>query len=94
VIHPRRLSKEVLEEQAAHLGRLARLLEAEIEELRALLRRMEGLGGEQLEVVRRDFARQRRRALRARWYLEVQREAVGFRSHRDLDRCYPIPAAR
>jgi hypothetical protein len=32
-----------------------------------------------------------KRAMRYRWYLEVQREAVGIRSHRVIDSVYPIP---
>ena len=33
----------------------------------------------------------RKQARRYRWYLEVQREALGLVRHDDLDRFYPIP---
>ena len=33
----------------------------------------------------------RRRAIRYRWYLEVQREALGLRHHHLLDEFYSIP---
>ena len=41
---------------------------------------------------REDFSRARAEALRHRWYLEVQREALGIRNHRRLDEFYPMPA--
>jgi hypothetical protein len=31
-------------------------------------------------------------AVTYRWYLEVQREALGLRQHHRLDEFYPIPA--
>ncbi len=33
----------------------------------------------------------RRQARRYRWYLEIQREAIGLRRHELLDELYPIP---
>jgi hypothetical protein len=35
----------------------------------------------------------RRRAVRYRWYLEVQREALGLRDHHRLDEFYLVPGA-
>jgi hypothetical protein len=29
--------------------------------------------------------------MKYRWYLEVQREAIGLRQHQHLDEFYPIP---
>lgn len=46
-----------------------------------------------LQEALRDMARVRAEAVRYRWYLEVQREALGIRNHRSLDEFYPMPPA-
>ncbi|MEW6368215.1 MAG: hypothetical protein AB1714_26600 [Acidobacteriota bacterium] len=86
-----RTEQDLLREKAAVLarigGRLARLLR-ELDEIR-----------EQLESVPREgrpplvaaFNEVREEAERYRWYLMVQREAVGFRRHASLNEEYPIP---
>ena len=33
----------------------------------------------------------RQQAVKYRWYMEVQREAIGLRHHQRLDEFYPIP---
>ena len=38
-----------------------------------------------------EYREVRQRALRYRWYLEVQREALGLRRHDVLDEFYKIP---
>ncbi len=40
------------------------------------------------------FEQARARALQARWELAVQREALGLRSHEEIDARYPIPGKR
>ena len=40
---------------------------------------------------RAEYSVVRRAALQLRHNLIVQREAMGFRNQRDLDRCYPVP---
>jgi hypothetical protein len=72
------LLRELNEERAAALLRISRKLESLIEQLR----RTTDL--ESFRAVRAD-------ALRYRWYLEVQREALGLRRHERLDEFYPIP---
>jgi uncharacterized protein DUF6665 len=72
------LEGEILAEKASALGRIARHLERCI------------------AALEREPSPERRRLLRAEakryyWYLVVQREALGFRNHRDLELFYPIP---
>ena len=72
------LLKELNEERAAALSRISRTLESLLAQL----------------TVERDpdkHAELRRRAVKYRWYLEVQREALGMRDHRLLDEFYRIP---
>jgi hypothetical protein len=84
---------ELRAEAASALGRLGRTLEATLGELRVLRNQMRSKLREQ------DSLRERHAALLARarlyrYFLEVQREAMGLRDHRDLDRHYPLPEDR
>ena len=74
------LLRELNEERAAALLRISRKLESLIDQLHATT---------DLET----FRAVRTEALRYRWYLEVQREALGLRRHETLDEFYPIPDA-
>jgi hypothetical protein len=74
------LLRELNEERAAALLRISKKLESLIEQLHA---------ASSLE----SFQAVRAEALRYRWYLEVQREALGLRRHEVLDEFYPIPDA-
>ena len=40
-----------------------------------------------------EYETNRLRAVEQRWYLEVQREAMGLRKHTDLDQFFPLPPA-
>jgi CHAD domain-containing protein len=76
-----RVLAELNEERIAALTRISRRLQALIDELRAT----------------EDPTAQRRlraEAKRYRWYLEVQREALGIRTHANLDEFYAIPEPR
>lgn len=82
---------ELARERAAALTRIAGTLET-------LLDRLNALGAELRERPDADrasrlaaYAALRSDAVRYRWYLEVQREALGLRRHDPLDRLYPIP---
>jgi hypothetical protein len=77
---------EIAAEKVAALSRIAGTLEALIAELH----RIAGTLGSGNDAARR-HQEVRRQALRYRWYLEVQREAIGITRHDDLDRIYPIP---
>jgi hypothetical protein len=75
-----RLLAELNEERVATLTRISRRLQSLIAELRATDDPTE-------------HKRLRAEARRYRWYLEVQREALGIRHHATLDEFYAIPDA-
>jgi hypothetical protein len=74
-----RLLGELNEERIAGLTRISRKLESLLDQLQATTDKAE-------------HARLRAEARRYRWYLEVQREAMGIRHHARLDEFYAIPA--
>ena len=76
--------RELNEERVAALTRISRTLESLVEQLQTLAQDSTNRGTEQYE-------RLRARAKLYRWFLEVQREALGLRDHRLLDRFYRIP---
>ncbi len=85
------LLRELQEERAAALARISRRLERLIEQLQAT---REQIAHGRDEDRARDLAAYRdlhKQALKYRWYLEVQREAIGLRQHQRIDEFYPIP---
>lgn len=89
------LETELVREMAAALGRAE-------DKVNAGLLRLE-LAGRALEDARTpaertrcadEFESARMAALRARWELLVQREAVGIRRNQVLEELYPIPSRR
>jgi len=85
-----RLEKELVAERASALARIA----ATLEDLLQALARLEPPPAHDPAAVaehRRHHAALREKALRYRWYLEVQRESVGITRHEGLDALYPIP---
>jgi hypothetical protein len=86
-----RLERELMEERAATLRRIGQTLESLIEELRTLQQRIGKVhwSSRSPDVAR--YRELRRRALQYRWYLEVQREALGLRDHSVLDEFYRVP---
>jgi hypothetical protein len=70
-------------------GRLGELV-AELERRRARWAAQEEPPGASERLA---FRALRDEARHFRWYLEVQREAVGVRRHARLDELYPIPAS-
>lgn len=85
------LLKELQEERAAALARISRRLERLLDQLKAT---REQIAHERGEDRARDVAAYRelhKQAVKYRWYLEVQREALGLRHHPSLDEFYPIP---
>ena len=77
----------------AALSRISRTLEgliADLLERRERIRSLEGAARAD-EVAR--YREVHGRARQYRWYLEVQREALGLRPHRSVDEFYRIPAA-
>jgi hypothetical protein len=90
-----RLDKEIVQEKAAALGRAGERLEAALASARAT--------GEALDAERdptqrvallREYEVARRRVASARLMLVIQREAIGLRHHRDVDRQFPEPPRR
>ena len=86
------LLRELNEERAAALLRISRTLDALIAQLRATRERLAHVQGDDRPREIAAYQELRREALRYRWYLEVQREALGLLQHHRLDEFYPIPA--
>ena len=85
------LLRELQEERAAALARISRRLERLLDQLQAT---REQIARDRDEDRARDIAAYRelhKEAVKYRWYLEVQREAIGLRQHQHLDEFYRIP---
>jgi hypothetical protein len=88
-----RIELELTEERAAALRRISQTLESLIEQLQTLRGQIgDGHWSNQSADVAR-YRELRRRAVRYRWYLEVQREALGLHPDHRLDEFYRIPDA-
>ncbi len=86
------LLRELNEERAAALLRISRTLESLILQLRAARERVHAATGPDREREVAAWHSLRERAVKYRWYLEVQREALGMRRHEVLDEFYEVPA--
>jgi hypothetical protein len=90
-----RTEKEIVQEKAATLGRAGERLDAALASARALA---EALDGEPDPIRRaallQEYETARRRAATARLMLVIQREAIGLRHHRDVERQFPEPPRR
>ena len=85
------LLRELQEERAAALARISRRLERLLDQLQST---REQIARGRDEDRARNIAAYRelhREAVKYRWYLEVQREAIGLRQHQHLDEFYRIP---
>ncbi len=85
------LLRELNEERAAALSRISRTLESLIAQLHQARDRVATASAEERERAIDAFHQLRARAVEYRWYLEVQREAIGMRHHHNLDDFYRIP---
>src|SRR5262245_29818997 len=83
--------RQLNEERAAALTRISRTLESIIEQLRTLHDRIRTASGNVSSADAAEYERVRTRAMQYRWYLEVQREALGLYHHGFLDRFYAVP---
>ncbi len=91
-----RLTRELTEERAAALLRISRTLESLVTQLHESRTRLVTEAETDPTTRARELAAYedlRRQALKYRWYLEVQREALGLHHHHRLDEFYRIPAA-
>lgn len=86
-----RIERELTEERAAALLRISGTLESLIGQLNEARDRLHTLAGTERQRQVSIYDDLRRRAVKYRWYLEVQREALGLRHHHRLDEFYPIP---
>lgn len=98
-----RVQAEIEKEKAEALGRAGGRLEGAIRALRLIRDEVEALEsgratpadpvgpGEAAGRRRAEYAALRRQARQYHHFLIVQREAVGFRRHGDVDRLYPVP---
>jgi len=87
-----RVEAELRAEKAAALGRIAGVLEGILAELRQRREDFGRLPHDERPPAAEAFDALRERARLYRWYLVVQREALGLFRHEDVDRHYPSPA--
>ena len=86
-----RIELELMEERAAALRRISQTLESLLEQLQTLRAHIGEVHWSNPSPELAQYRELRRRAVRYRWYLEVQREAIGLRQHQHLDEFYRIP---
>lgn len=87
-----RIELELMEERAAALRRISQTLESLIAQLQELRSRIGEVHWSNPSADVASYRDLRRRAVRYRWYLEVQRESLGLHPDHRLDEFYPIPA--
>jgi hypothetical protein len=87
----KRLLKELQEERAAALARISRRLERLLAQLTTTREQIAHGCEEDRPREMSAYRTLHKEALKYRWYLEVQREAIGLRNHARLDEFYPIP---
>jgi hypothetical protein len=85
------LLNELKEEKVAALRRISGTLESLIRQLQLSRDRIRRATGAEREREMAVWQALRERAIKYRWYLEVQREAVGVRRHDVLDEFYQLP---
>lgn len=86
------LEKEIASEIAYSLGKSGRLLRAALEALTAIEAEYQrSTDPERRRQLRKAHESQRQEASRRLRYLQIQREALGFRGHHEIARLYPIP---
>lgn len=88
------IEAEVRKERASALGRVGGILEALIDEAEALKTRWAAAPERERPALEAAFTQVVERARTYRWYLEVQREAMGLHQHQEVERQYPIPRLR
>lgn len=86
-----KLEEELLREKAAVLARIAGTLEELLTRLSVMRAGLGDLAGEERARQIGTYAALRAQSELYRWYLEVQREALGLRRHHVLDELDPIP---
>ena len=85
------LLRELQEERVSALRRISSTLDSLIRQLHASRERIRESSGLDREREVAAWRELRAHALKYRWYLEVQREALGIRQHDVLDEFYKVP---
>lgn len=86
------LLAQLNEERAAALARISRTLESLLTQLDETRARIADARDQARAREVTKYQELHQRATLYRWYLEVQREALGLRHHHRLDEFYRIPA--
>jgi len=84
---------EIQKEKASALRRLGARIESLLAELAQLERELPTLKGPKRDQCVARHKELRSEAEKQRWYLVIQREALGLRQHADLEEMYPLPPA-
>ncbi|GMU59249.1 MAG: hypothetical protein AMXMBFR34_10120 [Myxococcaceae bacterium] len=87
------MEAELNKERASALGRTGARLELHLERCEALLDKLCGSTGAERRALLAEYRDERAEAEKWRWYLTIQREAMGLRRHDDVERLYPTPPA-
>jgi hypothetical protein len=85
------IEREIAGEKLATMRRIAEVLESSIREAERIRVGLVDLSAVNLASIAAAHGAARDRAVRYRWYLEVQREALGLFEHGILDEIYPLP---
>jgi hypothetical protein len=86
-----RVARELNEERVSALRRISETLEKLIVQLTEANQALRILDAGERAAAIAAYRALRARAVQYRWYLEVQREAMGLRHHHRLDEFYRIP---
>ncbi len=81
------------EDRAATLGRIGGTLQSLLDTLNAIRLQLPTISETERPTVMARYGALLERARTWRWYLEVQREAVGLTRHDLIDELYPLPPA-
>lgn len=85
------MEAELNKERAGALGRTARTLETHLDKCAQLAKQLELAASDARARLLAEYREEYALALKWRWYLCIQREAMGLRRHDDVDRIYPPP---
>lgn len=96
---PTRAELDIMKEKAETLGRTGAKLEESLRRLRGLqeqirILKKQGKGTPEVNDLIREFNEVHAKALQYLHYLIIQREAMGFRRHANVQRMYKIPAKK
>jgi hypothetical protein len=81
------------EDRAAALGRIGGTLQSLLDTLNAIRAQLPAVSERERPAALARYGALLERARTWRWYLEVQREAVGLTRHDSIDDVYPLPPA-